>query len=150
MTTATHATRLLQEFGARIGLPEVHFGDDDFCTLSFDDLILNLEHRAADDSLTGYIWLCAVPAERRAEAALQIADANYLLVATAGATLGMNRLTGDVALSQRLPTGDLDLPGLERAFTILLNLADRWRQRLTAEPVAAPAAAPLDITALRV
>lgn len=150
MTTETHATRLLQEFGARIGLPEVHFGEDDFCTLSFDDLILNLERRAADDSLMGYIWLCAIPAERCAEAALQIADANYLLVATAGATLGMNRLTGDVALSRHLPTDGLDLAGLEHAFMSLLNLADRWRRRLTAAPTAPAAATPLDFTALRV
>lgn len=134
-----NARRILSEFGAKIGLPQIEFNSDNFCTLSFDEVIVNLE-LPEGDCLAFYLWIAAVETERRAEVAQAVADANYLFSGTHGATLGMSRSSGDLVLAAQVADATLTLPRLEQTLENLVNLAQAWRTRLAegAIPGAAP------------
>ncbi|MDQ5908198.1 MAG: hypothetical protein QG599_289 [Pseudomonadota bacterium] len=121
----------LREFGTKIGLPQIDFNDDNFCTLAFDDIIVNLELVGEGEYLAFYLWIAAVEAEQRAEVAQAAADANYLFSGTHGATLGMSRSTGDLVLAAQIADATLTLARLEQTLENLVNLAQSWRTRLT-------------------
>lgn len=134
-----NARQVLREFGAKIGLPQVDFNADNFCTLSFDDVIVNLE-LPEGDYLAFYLWIAAVEEERRPEVAQAVADANYLFSGTHGATLGMSRSSGDLVLAVQVASATLTLPRLEQTLENLVNLAQAWRIRLAEGTI--PGAAP--------
>lgn len=124
-----NARQVLREFGAKIGLPQIDFNADNFCTLSFDDVIVNLE-LPESDCLAFYLWIAAVEEDRRPEVAQAVADANYLFFGTYGATLGMSRSSGDLVLAVQVADATLTLPRLEQTLENLVNLAQAWRTRL--------------------
>lgn len=135
-----NARRVLREFGAKIGLPQIDFNSDNFCTLAFDDVVVNLELPGAGEYLACYLWIAAVEADRRPEIAQAVADANYLFSGTHGATLGMSRSSGDLVLAAQVADATLNLPRLEQTLENLVNLAQAWRTRLAegAHPGATP------------
>ena len=139
-----NARRVLREFGAKIGLPQIDFNSDNFCTLAFDDVIVNLELPGAGEYLACYLWIAAVEADRRPDVAQAVADANYLFSGTHGATLGMSRSSGDLVLAAQVADATLILPRLEQILENLVNLAQAWRIRLAegAHPDAAPSPTP--------
>jgi len=126
----SHAHAVLREFGAKIGLPQIDFNDDNFCTLAFDDIVVNLEIPGTGEYLAFYVWIAAAEAEQRPEVAQAVADANYLFSATHGATLGMSRSTGDLVLATQVADATLTLAGLEQTLENLVHLAQAWRTRL--------------------
>lgn len=130
----SNAATILREFGSKIGISQLALNDERLCTLSFDEIIANLELSDDGATLSCYLWIAEVSADRRAEIALAIADANYLFAGTHGATLGMNRSSGDLVLSAQLPDATLTLKGFEQSLENLVNLAQNWQQRVTRVP----------------
>lgn len=141
-----NAHQVLREFGAKIGLPQIDFNSDNFCTLAFDDVIVNFELPGDGEYLAFYLWIAAIEEERRPEVAQAVADANYLFSGTHGATLGMSRSSGDLVLAAQVADATLTLPRLEQILENLINLAEAWRIRLTEgeHPGSAPNSMPLN------
>lgn len=146
----SHAQALLAAFGDKLGLPQLGFDEQGFCSLQHGDIILNLEHQPSVDALVCYIWIGEVAEERRAGIAIQIADANYLLAGTAGAALGMQASTGEVMLTAYFSCYGLGLADLEKALLNLIVLADDWRSRLSGQPAARASEPHLGFQAMRV
>jgi hypothetical protein len=142
-----HARALVREFGARIGLPQIDFDGDNFCTLSFDDVIVNLESADGSEFLSCYLWIAAVDEERRPAVAEAVADANYLFAGTHGATLGMSRSSGDLVLAAQLAEATLTLTRLEQTLKNLVDLAQAWRVRLAEEVAPASSSRPAPLGA---
>lgn len=134
----TNAAIVLGEFGQKIGLPQITFADDRFCTLTVDDIVFHLELSEDSRHLNCYLWIADVDEDHRAEVALVIADANYLLARTRGTTLGMNRLTGDLLLAVQIPDATLTLAVFEQAFEKLVGLAKVWQKKIIAVLAAVP------------
>lgn len=139
-----NAAAVLAEFGAHCGIPRLAFDATGLSSIGFDDFILNLELAAGGELLSMSVWLDTIGEEQRAEIALRIADANYLLYATRGATLGMSRSGGDVVLVVQVDTGGLSLQSLSQTIENLLNLAETWKQRLTQDNATADRPGPPD------
>ncbi|NJN48093.1 MAG: type III secretion system chaperone [Candidatus Competibacteraceae bacterium] len=99
-----NAQAVLAELGVQMGIDQLTFNGEGLCSIGLDDFILNIELTTNGETLTLTAWLAEIPEGRRSEAAQRIADANYLFYGTQGATLGMNRNTGDVVLAVRMPT----------------------------------------------
>ena len=129
-----NAHRVIQDFGASIGLPDLAFNSVNLCSLSFDDLVVNLGLSPDADHLSAHIWLAALEPEDHAEACRVMAEANYLMTAVHGACIGMSRQSGDVVLSARMHEQQLTLSSLQQWLQDLLNLAQSWRGRLAALP----------------
>lgn len=128
----SNAALVLKEFGIKIGLPQICFDENHLCALSFDDIIVNLELSAKARMLTAYLWIALIEPERRAEVALAVADANFLFSGTHGATLGLNRTSGDLVLAAQLPDATLTLSVFEQTLENLVNIAEAWQQRFAA------------------
>lgn len=125
-----NARSVLQEFGTKVGLPQIDFNEEGLCSLHFDEVIVNLELSSDGEILTFYLWIATVAEEQKSEAALILTDANYLLIGSHGTTLGMNRHSGDVALAWQTPTLGINIIRLEQIFENVVNLAEQWRTRL--------------------
>jgi hypothetical protein len=129
MSIAT-ANDLLTELGVRMGVPALAFDEQGYCTIGLDDHIVNFERLAEGGTIAIYVWLGVVPEEKRAEAALQLADANYLFQQTQGATLGLNRHEGDAVLASQTSTADLTVAQFEQVVENIVNLAAAWKRNL--------------------
>ncbi len=151
MSLAT-ANNLLTELGVRLGVPTLAFDEKGYCTIGLDDHIVNFECLADGGTLALYVWLGVVPEEKRAEAALQMADANYLLQQTQGATLGLNRHEGDAVLAVQISTADLTVAQFEQVVENIVNLAAAWKHNLFGggDPALNEASAPASAGDLRV
>lgn len=125
-----NAEQVLREFGEKIGIPTLAFNPDKLCTMAFDDLITHIELTDNGKQLTFYLWIAEIESGQRADVAVAIADANYLLAATQGATLGLNSTSGDLVLAMKIPNATLTVASLEQTLEALVNLAKSWQQRL--------------------
>lgn len=130
---------ILNEFCSRAGVAPLRLDETGWCTLGLDDLIVHLDAGEDSELLAFNTWLGEAPEDLRADIALAIADANYLLVATQGTTLGMSRSTGDVTLAVQVPLEALTLARFERILSNFADIAMAFRSRLlsTASGVAA-------------
>ena len=126
----SNAATVLSQFGHKIGQPQIAFTDDRVCTLSFDNIVTHLELAEDGSVLSCYFWIADIDEARRAEVAIAIADANYLLARTHGATLGMNPLTGDLVLSAKIPDAILTLASFEQTLENLLELTQFWQEKI--------------------
>jgi len=134
-----NAHRVIQDFSASIGLPDLGFNSANLCSMGFDDLVVSLGLSPDDDHLSAHIWLAALEPEDHAEACRAMAEANYLMTAVHGACIGMSVQSGDAVLSARMHEQQLTLSSLQQWLQDLLNLAQSWRDRLAALPRSAPA-----------
>ncbi|MCB1808732.1 MAG: type III secretion system chaperone [Candidatus Competibacteraceae bacterium] len=131
-----NAQTVLAELGIQMGIDQLAFNDEGLCSIGLDDFILNMELTANGDTLILTAWIATISEDRRSEAALRIADANYLFFGTQGATLGMNRSTGDVVLAVQLTTATLTLASLDQVAENFMNVAEVWQHRLVNEDTA--------------
>lgn len=134
---------LLDAFAAKAGVGPIRLNEDGWATIGLDDLAVHLEAPEGAEMLGFNAWLGEAPEEKRVAIATAIADANYLLAATQGATIGMNRRTGDVVIAVQVPADWLTLVRFERILENFATVALAFRGRLLAEaPAAAPPAMP--------
>ena len=126
----SNAAKALQEFGLKIGIPEMGFDEDGRCTLTFDEVITHLKLSETGDSLHYYLWIADIAEDQRSEVALAISDANYLLITPLGASLGMNRDTGDLVLCGEIQDRTLTLETLEQVFEQLVTFAQTWQSKI--------------------
>lgn len=138
--------RLLDAFSQRLGIAPPRLDAQGWCSLALDELMIHLDAPEGAELLAFNTWLGEAPAARRAEVAIAIADANYLLAATQGATLGMNRMTGDVVLAAQVAIDGLTLVRFERLLANFAGVAEAFRARLLGPATVAdpPAGRPLD------
>ena len=122
--------QVIGSFGRKVGLPGAELSEEGFFSLTVDDFVVALEAQESADIVTLHVWIGEVASSRRSQVALALADANYLLAATQGATLGMDRNTGDVALAAQTAASTLDLLRFELLVERLVNLAEHWRSEL--------------------
>jgi hypothetical protein len=129
MSLAT-ANSLLTGLGECLGVPALKFDEQGYCTFGLDEQVINFECQAEGGTIAIYAWLGVVPEPQRAEAALQIADANYLFYQTQGATLGLNRRAGDAVLAVQVSTAELSVAQFDQILENIVNLAEAWKKRL--------------------
>ncbi len=121
---------LLTELGAAIGIPELCANEDYSCKLLFDEVAVSLE--LCEDHESFYI--CCVLGQTGPEvSAAQLAlllDANYLFSGTGGATLGVDKTSGNIALIRAERLSALRKPQFLTMLEEFVNLAEFWQARL--------------------
>src|SRR6478735_1182980 len=82
--------KLVGEFGAEIGLPNLTIDGEGFCSLTFDGKVtVNLQLSESKDQIVLFAELGVVPTEDRAETYEALLKANFFWQATHGATLSL-------------------------------------------------------------
>lgn len=131
--TAETAAAALADFAAGAGIEGLAFDAAGWAAVQLDDVVVNLELRAGGGLLALSAWLGEVPEPRRAAVALAIADANYLLIGTGGATLGLSRGAGDLVLTVQVETAALTAARLAQLLERFAIAAAAQRAGLLAE-----------------
>lgn len=142
-------SQLVEEFGRHVGLDELTLGENSATSLAIDAVEL---HLAADDDGRTLVMFADVgtpphPDQTSREYYETLLKANFLHLGTGGATLGMDRDAGFVALMDRLAVAGLNAADLADRVERFVNLAEAWTQRLAelaAEPVATAPRTPDD------
>ena len=137
--------QVIGSFGRKVGLPETELSNEGLFSLTVDDFVVALEVQERDDTVTFHVWIGEVDSTRRSQVALALAAANYLLAASQGATLGMDRNSGDVAVAAQTAASTLDLIRFELLLEKLVNLAEHWRSQIQSDQLAEE---PVPVTSL--
>src|SRR5690606_31200770 len=100
--------------------------------LQIDDVVVNLE--ADDDGRTLVLFADVGAPPRRGEVSDEFYEtllkANFLHLGTGGATLGMDREAGFIALVDRVPVAGLGGGDLAERVERFVNLAEAWTSRI--------------------
>ncbi len=121
---------LLSSFGEIIGIPGLKFDEDNYCSLLFDDICINLEV----DETTRHLYISSPlgPIPENADQAFfeMLLEANYFFRQTGGAALGMNREANVIQLIYQIPMTGLDLPLFNRIMENLVGIAETWMTKI--------------------
>lgn len=129
---ATDLDRLMADFGQSLGIPELALDESGGAALQIDDVVLNLE--ADDDGRTLVVFADVGAPPRRGEASDEFYEtllkANFLHLGMGGATLGMDREAGFIALVDRVPVTGTGSAEFAERIERLVNLAEAWTERI--------------------
>jgi len=122
--------RLLASFGESIGLPELAPDEEGYCALSFDDLVVHLQHEPEEEEVAAFARLGAVEEDRTLEIYQMLLNANQLWAGTAGATLSVQPEDQMVFIATRKSLQALSHDGFRDWLGNLVDITDYWAGRL--------------------
>lgn len=126
------ASSLISLFGQEAGIA-LALNDAGTAALAIEGgPTLHLEHDPQADVLHCYVVIGLVPADpaRRQGVFRQMLAANVFGRDTAGATLGLDEVAGELVLSRRLELPRADTAWLRATVESMAAVAQDWRQRL--------------------
>lgn len=139
------AAALTAELGRQLGVEGLTLDERGSASLEIDEVVLNLE--ADDDGRTLVLHAVVGSTPRRGETPTELYEtllrANFYHLGTGGATLGMDREAGFIALVQRVPLFGVDAVALAATVEQFVNFAEGWTRRIE-QLFAAGGQAPLD------
>ncbi len=120
-------SRLLEAFGRAIGLPGLGPDAAGFCSLRFDQHLVNLQQDPAGREVTLFTHLGDLPEDASSATLRKLLAANLFWTATSGATLALEEASGGVALALRLPLDHLSEVEFEHRLSDFVNAVERWK-----------------------
>lgn len=131
--------QILNQVGQQVGIAELRFNEYGVCSLDLGDRFVHLEL----DRPTLQLSLHATVAELSVPAPARLLDimmrANYFTLRTAGATLGLDGVSGTVVLYLRWDASVLTFEKFIERFEAFVEALDYWALRLRNEISADPA-----------
>jgi Tir chaperone protein (CesT) family len=121
---------LLASFGQSIGLPELAPDEEGYCALSFDDLVVHLQHEPEDEEIAAFARIGAVDEDRALEIYEMLLNANQLWAGTAGATLSVQPEDRTVFIAARKPLEVLSDESFSDWLGDFVDITDYWTGRL--------------------
>ncbi len=126
------ANQLIADFGKMLTLESLSLDSDtNSCILIFDDeLVLNIEYDDPEERLVFSIYLDEIPEEGAEPLLRELMGANLYWHQTRGATLCLEEGTGGIILAYPRSVSELDATSIETIAENLLNLAEKWRDKI--------------------
>jgi len=122
---------LLAELGSHMGIPNLGFDEQGCARLVFDDQIeVNFENDAANHRLQIYTTLGNVPAENKEALYGALLEANLFGSGTAGATLAIDNLHGEIVLCHTFYGDDIPSATFLSLVESFVNTAEKWAQQI--------------------
>ena len=126
--------KLLAEFGASIGIPELQTDDENRCNLMFDEVAVSFELSPDEEAVYLYAYLGdVVPGNNHALFA-SLLDANYLFRGTGGATIGVDEASGRIVMIRSEDLSAMRLSRFQSLVEEFINLAELWQKKLAEVP----------------
>lgn len=137
------AEQLLKELGLTMGLPDLRFDDRGCARLVFDSKVaVNFENDAEAGEVQLYSTLAPLPAGDREPLYRLLCEGNLFGAQTAGATLAVDPLAGEVVLCRAIAVEGADAAGVARLLERFVATAEEWSGRLASGAPASRSAAP--------
>ncbi len=121
---------LMEAFGKEIGIDGLCLDENQWCCLSFDGVVVNMETDQDEENLFLYANLGDLPDGGRERLYEALLEANYFFGGTFGATLSINKDDGVVVLCCQYPVRCLDLTVMVRLVENFINVASDWSHRI--------------------
>ena len=121
---------LMRDFGASIGIAELEPDEEHRCNMMFDDVAVSFELTRNETTLGIYALIGTIAHERETALHKQMLEANYLLHASAGTTLGIEAGSGVAVITREERLDNLRLPELEHIVESFVNTAEQWMKHI--------------------
>lgn len=131
MDATTQGDRLLAGLGQTLGIPKLEFDDKNYCCLSFDDVVLNIELDRARREILVYSEVAPLAANMGADRLLDILQANHYATLTGSGSIGIDRNAGRIYLSDRMLHDALDAKSFEARITEFVDRTEGWQRFLS-------------------
>lgn len=126
-----HFTEVLTQFGARIGMPDLHLNPLGQCSLQFDAMPLHIVLVRDIEKVLCYCPLGQLHADNAMPIALDLLAANSFYAGTTGATIGWDRTTQQCHLSRYLDSETITINAFEHVVQHMVQTAEQWAQRIS-------------------
>ena len=126
------AENAIASLGEVLGIENLELDEEDnSCLLQIDGrLEIHITFNDDRDELIIHHRVGKLPEEGRCDVVEQLLEANLFWAGTQGATLSIERETGDVFLARALNPNGLDGAALGAAVVAIADVADYWRTLL--------------------
>lgn len=121
-----HAKGITNEFTKSLGLGALSFGDDDRCTLTFDQVVVNFQVHGDTGELVLYAKVGELPDAPSPTLLTHLLEANLFHRGTGGATLGIESEERLIVLARNLPVVGLDSLVFREIVTRFIDAAEFW------------------------
>ncbi|HVJ87846.1 MAG TPA: type III secretion system chaperone [Caulifigura sp.] len=126
-----HLAELLNDFGKLLGLEGLSPAEDDSWAVQFDDVVVQIDADRESGALICYVDLGRPPAwGAPTEFYEALLEANFFASGTGGASLGICREAGFIALSQRVPVNGTTPQELSAVIERLVDFAESWLRKM--------------------
>ena len=134
--------QLLQSLGLSLGLPNLRFDGNGCARIAIDGApALNFERDDAG-AMHLYSVLGLIPPEGREALYAQLLKGNLFGATTAGATLALDELHGEVVLCRTIITAQASAPVFSSQVEAFVAAAEDWQGRLASAPPSDAPSAP--------
>jgi hypothetical protein len=135
--------QLLQSLALNLGLPpDLRFDANGCARIAIDGApALNFERDTAGSAMHLYSVLGPLPSEGREALYTQLLQGNLFGASTAGASLAIDELHGEVVLRCTVANESISAPAFASLVEAFVGAAEDWHDRLTRAPDATPDAA---------
>ncbi|WP_048439631.1 type III secretion system chaperone [Caenimonas sp. SL110] len=128
------ADQLIQSLGLTLGLPNLRFDAHGCARLAIEGApALNLE-RDASGGLHLYSVLCPIPPDGREAVYSQLLQGNLFGTATAGASLAVDELHGEIVLCDNVKAEQASAQTFATQVEAFVAAAEDWQGRLSTAP----------------
>ena len=121
---------LMRDFGQSIGITGLEPDEDHRCNMMFDEVAVSFELTRNETTLCIYALIGTIAQHDEATLHKQMLEANYLLDASAGTTLGVEAGSGNAVITREEQMDKLRLPELEQIVESFVNTAEQWMKRI--------------------
>jgi len=136
------ADQLLQSLGVALGLPDLRFNASGCARLAIDRApALNFE-RSETGAIQLYSVLGPLRPDGREALYAQLLAGNLFGTATAGNTLAVDELQGEVLLCRTVSTESIGAPAFATLVEAFVGAAEDWQGRLSNAPAEMSSTAP--------
>jgi hypothetical protein len=130
--------QLLQSLAVTLGLPTLRFDANGCARIAIEGApALNFERDTSGTALHLYSVLGPLPSEGRETLYTQLLQGNLFGTATAGASLAIDDLHGEVVLCRTVKTDAINGPAFAALVETFVAAAEDWQGRLNSAPAAA-------------
>ena len=124
---------LLNEFGGVIGIESLTLNEKNGCTLSFDELIVNIQYVEEDNAFLLFSDLGKIPEAKNSELYKALLTANFYRSQIINAAFSYCESTDSIVLILLQPIDNLASGQLDEIFQKFIDLVDAWTVRIKQE-----------------
>jgi hypothetical protein len=135
---------LVEAFGESLGLPNLAADAEGYLCLSFDDLVVHLQHEPEDDEVAAFARIGGVEEDRALEIYQMLLAANQLWAGTAGATLSVQPEDQTVFIAARKALPVLNEASFQAWLGDFVDITGYWTGRLARVNAGGPVEDPDD------
>lgn len=121
---------LLKMLGAEVGIDALAADGNNSCSMSFDDIVVNMECMEESSTLFMYSAVGRVSEESKYVIMEELLDANCFFKGTQGASLGIDKASGIVMLQYQSPLATLEYCAFRKILNNFIAVSELYKRKI--------------------